>query len=211
MAENFENTGAAEIGNSVAENAGSGTPTVEELSEQLAQALAKSAKTESENAKLKSSLDKALREKGELTKQNRSGMTETQLEIQALKDQIEEMSNQNKELIESNKNFAEENRISRYTKSFMSCSMDEKTADILAQSTGELKDEPKFISTLKKFIENLAKSAGENAVQELIKSNPDINAGSGGDTKNSLAEERAVSIGKRTAGANEDILKFYRR
>ena len=38
-----------------------------------------------------------------------------------------------------------------------------------------------------------------------------INAGSGGDTKNSLAEERAVSIGKRTAGANEDILKFYRR
>ena len=209
MAENFENTGAAEIGNSVAENAGSGTPTVEELSEQLAQALAKSAKTESENAKLKSSLDKALREKGELTKQNRSGMTETQLEIQALKDQIEEMSNQNKELIESNKNFAEESRISRYTKSFMSCSMDEKTADILAQSAGELKDEPKFISTLKKFIENLAKSAGENAVQELIKSNPDIKAGTGSTDKNAWVNDMAKDIAHQKSTVNTSILDKY--
>ena len=209
MAENFENTGSAEIGNSVAENAGSGTPTVEELSEQLAQALAKSAKTESENAKLKSSLDKALREKGELTKQNRSGMTETQLEIQALKDQIEEMSNQNKELIESNKNFAEESRISRYTKSFMSCSMDEKTADILAQSAGELKDEPKFISTLKKFIENLAKSAGENAVQELVKSNPEIKAGTGEADKNAWVSDMAKELAHQKSAANKNILERY--
>lgn len=209
MAENFENTGAAEIGNSVAENAGSGTPTVEELSEQLAQALAKNAKTESENAKLKSSLDKALREKGELTKQNRSGMSETQLEIQSLKDQNEEIVNQNKELMEQNKKLVENDRISRYTKSFMSCSMDEKTADILAQSAGELKDEPKFISTLKKFIENLAKSAGENAVQELIKSNPDIKAGTGSADKNAWVGDIAKELAHQKTGVNTSNLERY--
>ena len=209
MAENFENTGTAEIGNSVAENAGSGTPTVEELSEQLAQALAKNVKTESENAKLKSSLDKALREKGELTKQNRSGMSETQLEIQSLKDQNEEIVNQNKELMEQNKKLVENDRISRYTKSFMSCSMDEKTADILAQSAGELKDEPKFISTLKKFIENLAKSAGENAVQELIKSNPDIKAGTGSADKNAWVGDIAKELAHQKTGVNTSNLERY--
>lgn len=164
---------------------------------------------ETEKLKLKSDLDKALKKLGDVTKQNRSGMTETQLEIQALKDQIEEMANQNKELMESNKNFAEESRISRYTKSFMSCSMDDKTAEILAQAAGELKDEPKFISTLKKFVENLAKSAGEDAIQELIKKNPEIKSGTGDSDKNALAKEKAKEAANRRSGADMDILKHY--
>lgn len=184
---------------------------IEEMQNRLAEAESRVAKVEDERNKLKASLDKQLKKSGELEKQRRAGMSETQLEIQSLKDQNEEIVNQNKELVEQNKKLVENDRISRYTKSFMACSMDEKTADLFAQSIGELKDEPKFFSAFKKYAENLAKSSGENAVQELIKNNPDINAGSGGDTKNSLAEERAVSIGKRTAGANEDILKFYRR
>ena len=187
------------------------TPSVEDLLAQLHQANEIINQLKDTNAQTKSALDKQMKKNGELTKQNRAGMSETQLEIQSLKDQNEEIVNQNKELMEQNKKLVENDRISRYTKSLMACAMDEKTADLFAQSIGELKDEPKFFATFKKYAENLTKSAGENAVQELIKSNPEINAGSGGDTKNSLAEERAVSIGKRTAGANEDILKFYRR
>ena len=81
----------------------------------------------------------------------------------------------------------------------------------LSELTGELTDADKFFSALGKFITASNKSAGENAVQELIKNNPEIKAGSGADSRNSLSEEKAVSIGKRTAGANEDILKHYRR
>ena len=184
---------------------------IEEMQNRLAESESRVAKVEDERNKLKASLDKQLKKSGELEKQRRAGMSETQLEIQSLKDQNEEIVNQNKELVEQNKKLVENDRISRYTKSFMACAMDEKTADAFAQSTGELKDEPKFFATFKKYAENLAKSAGENAIQDLIKKNPEIKAGSGDDTKTSLAEERAVSIGKRTAGANEDILKFYRR
>lgn len=162
-------------------------------------------------AQTKSALDKQMKKNGELTKQNRAGMSETQLEIQSLKDQNEEIVNQNKELMEQNKKLVENDRISRYTKSFMSCAMDEKTADSFAQSIEELKDEPKFFATFKKYAENLAKSSGENAIQDLIKKNPEIKAGTGDDTKSALADERAISIGKKTSGANEDILKHYRR
>ena len=98
-----------------------------------------------------------------------------------------------------------------YGKRYMGIGMDEKTADVMAGLTGELEDPDKFFSALGKFITASNKIAGENAVQELIKKNPEINAGNGGDSRNSLAEELAVSLGKRTAGANEDILKHYRR
>lgn len=102
-------------------------------------------------------------------------------------------------------------RMMDYSKRYMGIGMDEKTAETLSEMTGELTDPDKFFSALGKFITASNKSAGENAIQDLIKKNPEIKAGSGDDTKTSLAEERAVSIGKRTAGANEDILKHYRR
>lgn len=179
-----------------------GSPTVEELQAQLA-------RERSINMQTKAALDKALKKNGELTKQSRAGMTETQLEIQTLKDQNEEIVNQNKELMEQNKKLVENERISRYTKSFMSCSMDDKTAEILAQAAGELKDEPKFISTLKKFVENLEKSAGEDAIQELIKKNPEIKTGTGDSDKNALAKEKAKEAAHRRSGADTDILKYY--
>lgn len=98
-----------------------------------------------------------------------------------------------------------------YGKRYMGIGMDEKTADVMAGLTGELEDPDKFFSALGKFITASNKSAGENAIQDLIKKNPEIKAGSGDDAKTSLGEEKAVSIGKRAAGANEDILKHYRR
>ena len=173
------------------------TPSVEELMTQLAQERAT-------NAQNKAALDKALKEKGELTKNLRAKMT---AEEQA--DEAKRLADEAKDA--EIKELKDKFRMMDYSKRYMGIGMDEKTAESLSELTGDLADADKFFSALDKFVKAKIKTAGENAVQELIKSNPDIKAGSGGDGKTSLAEERAVSIGKRTAGANEDILKFYRR
>ena len=173
------------------------TPSVEELLAQLAQERAT-------NAQNKAALDKALKEKGELTKNLRAKMSAEEQEAEANKAADEAKDARIQEL-------ESKFRVMDYSKRYMGIGMDEKTAETLSEMTGELTDPDKFFSALGKFITASNKSAGENAVQDLIKKNPEIKAGSGDDTKTSLAEERAVSIGKRTAGANEDILKHYRR
>ena len=176
---------------------GGSTPSVDELLAQLAQERAT-------NAQNKAALDKALKEKGELTKNLRAKMSAEEQEAEAKKAADEAKDARIQEL-------ESKFRTMDYSKRYMGIGMDEKTAESLSELTGELADADKFFSALGKFIAASNKAAEENYRQELIKNNPDINAGSGGDTKNSLAEERAVSIGKRTAGANEDILKHYRR
>ena len=196
MAENLETTTTVETENQNIENA-ENTPSVDELMAELA-------KERAEKAKLKNSFDTASSELAATKKQLRTKMT--------AEEQIEE----EKRLAEEAKDAKIQELESRfrtmdYSKRYMGIGMDEKTAESLSELTGELVDADKFFSALGKFITASNKAAEENYRQELIKNNPDINAGSGGDTKNSLAEERAVSIGKRTAGANEDILKFYRR
>lgn len=196
MAENLETTTTVETENQNIESAES-TPSVDELMAELA-------KERAEKAKLKNSFDTASSELAATKKQLRTKMT--------AEEQIEE----EKRLAEEAKDAKIQELESRfrtmdYSKRYMGIGMDEKTAESLSELTGELVDADKFFSALGKFITASNKAAEESYRQELIKNNPDINAGSGGDTKNSLAEERAVSIGKRTAGANEDILKFYRR
>ena len=196
MAENLETTTTVETENQNIESA-ENTPSVDELMAELA-------KERAEKAKLKNSFDTASSELAATKKQLRTKMT--------AEEQIEE----EKRLADEAKDAKIQELESRfrtmdYSKRYMGIGMDEKTAESLSELTGELADADKFFSALGKFITASNKAAEENYRQELIKNNPDINAGSGGDTKNSLAEERAVSIGKRTAGANEDILKFYRR
>lgn len=196
MAENLEKTTTVETENQNIESAES-TPSVDELMAELA-------KERAEKAKLKNSFDTASSELAATKKQLRTKMT--------AEEQIEE----EKRLADEAKDAKIQELESRfrtmdYSKRYMGIGMDEKTAESLSELTGELVDADKFFSALGKFITASNKAAEENYRQELIKNNPDINAGSGGDTKNSLAEERAVSIGKRAAGANEDILKFYRR
>lgn len=196
MTENLETTTTVETENQNIENAES-TPSVDELMAELA-------KERAEKAKLKNSFDTASSELAATKKQLRTKMT--------AEEQIEE----EKRLADEAKDAKIQELESRfrtmdYSKRYMGIGMDEKTAESLSELTGELVDADKFFSALGKFITASNKAAEESYRQELIKNNPDINAGSGGDTKNSLAEERAVSIGKRTAGANEDILKFYRR
>ena len=176
---------------------GGSTPSVDELLAQLAQERAT-------NAQNKAALDKALKEKGELTKNLRAKMSAEEQEAEAKKAADEAKDARIQEL-------ESKFRTMDYSKRYMGIGMDEKTAETLSEMTGELTDPDKFFSALGKFITASNKSAGENAIQDLIKKNPEIKAGSGDDTKTSLAEEKAVSIGKRTAGANEDILKHYRR
>ena len=196
MAENLETMTTVETENQNIEST-ENTPSVDELMAELA-------KERAEKAKLKNSFDTASSELAATKKQLRTKMT--------AEEQIEE----EKRLADEAKDAKIQELESRfrtmdYSKRYMGIGMDEKTAESLSELTGELADADKFFSALGKFITASNKAAEENYRQELIKNNPDINAGSGGDTKNSLAEERAVSIGKRTAGANEDILKFYRR
>src|SRR5699024_1494421 len=173
------------------------TPSVDELMAELA-------KERAEKAKLKNSFDTASSELAATKKQLRTKMTAEE-QIEEEKRLADEAKDAKIQELES------KFRTMDYSKRYMGIGMDEKTAESLSELTGELVDADKFFCALGKFITASNKAAEENYRQELIKNNPDINAGSGGDTKNSLAEERAVSIGKRTAGANEDILKFYRR
>ena len=196
MAENLETTNTVETENQNIENA-ENTPSVDELMAELA-------KERAEKAKLKNSFDTASSELAATKKQLRTKMTAEE-QIEEEKRLADEAKDAKIQELES------KFRTMDYSKRYMGIGMDEKTAESLSELTGELADADKFFSALGKFITASNKTAEENYRQELIKNNPDINAGSGGDTKNSLAEERAVSIGKRTAGANEDILKFYRR
>ena len=196
MAENLETTNTVETENQNIENA-ENTPSVDELMAELA-------KERAEKAKLKNSFDTASSELAATKKQLRTKMTAEE-QIEEEKRLADEAKDAKIQELES------KFRTMDYSKRYMGIGIDEKTAESLSELTGELVDADKFFSALGKFITASNKAAEENYRQELIKSNPDINAGSGDDTKNSLAEERAVSIGKRTAGANEDILKFYRR
>lgn len=177
-------------------------PTYEELQKLLEQ-------SESRASKLKDSVDKLTREKGELTKEKRAGMTETELAKQALQDEIDELRRQNEEIMESNRLMAEESRIAKNTKSFMATGMDETTAEALSKAVGELADSDKFFSGLTKFVTDLKKSTSENAVQDFLKDRPDIQANNGASDKNTVANERATLAAKRNGKANEDILKHY--
>ena len=196
MAENLETMTTVEAENQNIEST-ENTPSVDELMAELA-------KERAEKAKLKNSFDTASSELAATKKQLRTKMTAEE-QIEEEKRLADEAKDAKIQELES------KFRTMDYSKRYMGIGMDEKTAESLSELTGELADADKFFSALGKFITASNKAAEENYRQELIKNNPDINAGSGGDTKNSLAEERAVSIGKRTAGANEDILKFYRR
>lgn len=196
MAENLETT-TVETETQTTETTENKTPTVDELMAELA-------KERAEKAKLKNSFDTASSELATAKRQLRTKMSAEEQEAEAKKAADEAKDARIQEL-------ESKFRTMDYSKRYMGIGMDEKTAEALSEMTGELADPDKFFSALGKFITASNKSAGENAIQDLIKKNPEIKAGSGDNTKTSLAEEKAVSIGKRTAGANEDILKHYRR
>lgn len=195
MAENMETTVGTE--SQAPESVENKAPTVEELMAELA-------KERAEKAKLKNSFDTASSELSNTKKQLKAKMTAEEQEAEAKKAADEAKDARIQEL-------ESKFRTMDYSKRYMGIGMDEKTAEALSELTGELTDTDKFFSALGKFVQAVKKQSSEDAVQAYLKDNPDVKAGSGDGEKNSLADERAVSIGKRTAGANEDILKHYRR
>lgn len=187
-------TGDGSDGGSNGDQSGK-APTVEDLLAQLAQERAT-------NAQNKAALDKALKEKGELTKNLRAKMSAEEQEAEAKKAADEAKDARIQEL-------ESKFRIMDYSKRYMGIGMDEKTAEALSELTGELSDADKFFSALDKFIKSKIKSAGEDAIQELIKKNPEIKSGTGDSDKNALAKEKAKEAAHRRSGADMDILKHY--
>lgn len=194
MAENLETT-TVETETQTAETTGNSTPTVEEL-------MAKIAQKDADYAKLKNAFD---------SKASALSKTEKQLKAKmSAEEQIEEEKRIADEAKDARIQELESKfRTMDYSKRYMGIGMDEKTAETLSELTGELTDADKFFSALDKFVKAKIKSAGEDAIQDLIKENPEIKSGAGGGDKNSLAKEKAKEAAHRHTGANMDILKHY--
>lgn len=195
MAENLETTTTTETETPNTETVENKTPTVEELLTKLAQ-------KDADYAKLKNSFDTTSSELSTAKKQLKAKMT--------AEEQIEEEKRIADEAKDAEiKELKEKFRTMDYSKRYMGIGMDEKTAESLSEMTGDLPDADKFFSALDKFIKAKVKAAGENAVQELIKSNPDIKAGTGSADKNAWVNDMAKEIAHQKATANTSILEKY--
>ena len=172
------------------------TPTIEDLMTQLSEARA-------ESAKLKLANDKASKEAAGYKKQLQAKMSAEERASEAENERITALEEENKQM-------KAQMRMASYSKRYIGIGMDEKTADNMAELTGDLADADKFFSALDKFIQAKAKTAGEDALQKFLKDRPDIKAGSGA-SENTLAMEKARELAKTNSGANEDVLKYYRR
>ena len=194
MTENLETT-TVETETQTTETTENKTPTVEEL-------IAKLAQRDADYAKLKNSFDATSSELSTAKKQLKQKMTAEE-QIEEEKRIADEAKDARIQELES------KFRMMDYSKRYMGIGMDEKTAEMLSELTGELSDADKFFSALDKFMKSKIKSAGEDAIQELIKKNPEIKSGTGDSEKNALAKEKAKEAAHRRSGADMDILKHY--
>ena len=194
MAENLE-TMTVENETQTTEITENKTPTVEELMAQLAQERA-------EKEKLRLAKDKANSEAAKYRKSWESKTSAEEQEMEARKAADEAKDARIQEL-------ESKFRTMDYSKRYMGIGMDEKTAEMLSELTGELSDVDKFFSVLDKFMKAKIKSAGENAVQELIKSNPEIKAGTGEADKNAWVSDMAKELAHQKSAANKNILERY--
>lgn len=195
MAENLETTTTTETETPNTETVESKTPTVEELLTKLAQ-------KDADYAKLKNSFDTTSSELSTAKKQLKAKMT--------AEEQIEEEKRIADEAKDAEiKELKEKFRTMDYSKRYMGIGMDEKTAESLSELTGDLPDVDKFFSALDKFVKAKIKTAGENAVQELIKSNPDIKAGTGSADKNAWVGDVAKELAHQKTGVNTSNLERY--
>lgn len=195
MAENLETTTTTETETPNTETVENRTPTVEELLTKLAQ-------KDADYAKLKNSFDTTSSELSTAKKQLKAKMT--------AEEQIEEEKRIADEAKDAEiKELKEKFRTMDYSKRYMGIGMDEKTAESLSELTGDLPDVDKFFSALDKFVKAKIKTAGENAVQELIKSNPDIKAGTGSADKNAWVGDVAKELAHQKTGVNTSNLERY--
>lgn len=196
------NSGGSEVGGGSSGNEEehqnedeSGKDVLESLKAQLAAA-------KSEAMRFKNSLDKANKEKGELSKKNRDMMSAEQLAKEAEEERNRRFAEMEKEL-----------RVNKYSKRLVGIGMAESEADAFASIMPEIEDADTFFSSLDSFIKAKVKTAKDDAVQELLKSRPDIHSGNGdsGDDDPAMQyAKKSIEASKNRAGlADTDIIKKF--
>ena len=178
-----------------------GELTIDELKEALAKAQGERDAAIIRADKNKRSLDTALKDLSAEKKKNRESLSADQIaaaEKQELLDRIAELETQT--------------RTSGYTKRFMGLGIAEDKASSLASLLPPFAEEDNadaFFAGLAEFITGATKTAGEEAVQKLIKDNHlDISGGSGRKETN-IAVERAKALASGRTAVSTDILKNY--
>lgn len=167
---------------------------------QIAELKRQLATVSADRERIKNSNDKLAKQNGELTKKNREMMSTEQLEKEAQEERERRFAEMEKEI-----------RVNKYSKRSIALGMTEAEADTFAATLPELEDANAFFETLDKFIKAKEKTAGENAIQQLLKDRPDIHAGTGDANKDDTAMQIAKrAISSRNGGnINEDILKNF--
>ena len=178
-----------------------GEPTIDELKEALAKAQGERDAAIIRADKNKRSLDTALKDLSAEKKKNRDSLSADQIaaaEKQELLDRIAELEAQT--------------RTSGYTKRLMGLGLAEDKASSLASLLPPFAEEDNadaFFTGLAEFIAGATKTAGEEAVQKLIKDHHvDISGGSGRKETN-IAVERAKALASGRTAVSTDILKNY--
>lgn len=160
------------------------------------------AKANAERERYKNSIDNLTRKNKELTDKNRQHMSAEQLEKEAQEERDKRFAEMEQEL-----------RTSRYSKRLVGIGMAEADADAFAATIPEMEDSDQFFTTLSDFVKAREKSASENAIQELLKNRPDINAGNGDADKDSpaLALAKATVAHRQNNGASQSIIDAYHK
>lgn len=185
-------------------------PTYEELLEQLARAQANEATANAEKERFKNSINDLTKKNKNLTEQVRTRMSADE-QAEAAKAEAEAArAEADAEKDAKISEFEAKFRKMDYSKRYMGIGMDEKTAEGMADLTGQLEEPEKFFSELGKYIKGAIEKSGENAVQVFLKDRPDIKAGSGGAGKTPLAVEKAKELSKgRKGGISTEALKNF--
>ena len=190
---------------------GSGTSEVDidstddaDNSESIELIKAELAKAKADAERYKNSISKQNKQIKELTDKNKSLMTADQLETEAQEAREKRFAEMEKEL-----------RTNKYSKRLVGVGMAEAEADSFAATMPELEDADTFFDKLGIFVKTREKVAAEKAIQDLLKSRPDIHAGNGDSDKDdpamALAKRSAERRGANYGKVNEDILKNYMR
>ena len=174
----------------------------EQPEETLESMKAKLAAAEADKQRLKHSIDKLTKEKGELNKKANSLMSAEQKAQEAQEEREKRFAEMEKEL-----------RTNKYSKRLVGIGMAETDADTFAASIPEMEDADAFFTTLGNFVQAKEKAAAEKAVQELLNSRPDIHAGNSDPDKDdpamALAKRDVENRSKGGGKVNADILKNY--
>jgi hypothetical protein len=188
---------------------GSGTSEVDtditddaDNSESIELIKAELAKAKADAERYKNSISKQNKQIKELTDKNKSLMTADQLETEAQEARERRFAEMEKEL-----------RTNKYSKRLVGVGMAEADADAFAATMPEFEDADSFFDKLGAFVKGREKVAVDKAIQDLLKSRPDIHAGNGDSDKDDpammLAKASIQKSNNNFNGESQDILKNY--